>query len=204
MSVCLSCARSYHDECDNYNWAANICCCNGAGVGDSNEPADSTGNRDGMKWSKHDGNIVDSKSTGRKRAAKIYPLEPKDPCEWRGLRYAGGGRFPIYGCTEGLQQHRHHGPDLSTLNNQEGNVHRICTDCHNIWHTNNDAYIRDYDGTTVWSAHDDTTKCTDEDNVTIILQGRVKAGRERFMSWEAYNKDKHDYRDYLRDKEGSA
>lgn len=205
MSVCLSCARNLHDECENYNWAANVCCCNGAGVGVSNaEPVTSTGNRDGMAWSKHDGNIIDAKSTGRKRAAKLYPLQPNTPCEWQGLRYAGGGMFPIYGCEKGFHKHRHHGPDLSTLNNQDGNVHRICNDCHNIWHTNNDAYIKDFDGTTLWRPHDPNTKYDKEELVTIISLGRAKASRERFLTWEAYSKDKHDYRDYLRAKEGSA
>ena len=201
MSVCLSCARHLHDECENYNWAANVCCCNGAGVGDSNVPEDSTGKRDGMAWSKHDGNIVDPKSTGRKRAAKIYPLEPSSPCEWRGLRYAGGGMFPIYGCTAGKQQHRHHGPNLSTLDNTEGNVHRICTTCHNRWHTDNDAFIRDWDGTIIWRPHDANSMAEQVELELAAVDSSYS--RERYK-WVAYIKAKHDYRDYLRDKEGSA
>lgn len=50
----------------------------------------------------------------------------------------GGGQFPIVGCLNGIQQARHHGPDKNTLNNERGNVHRICHTCHNRWHTLND------------------------------------------------------------------
>jgi len=201
MSVCLSCARHLHDECENYNWAANVCCCNGAGVGDSKEVVDSTGKRDGMAWSKHDGNIIDAKSTGRKRAAKIYPLDPNSPCEWRGLLYSGGGMFPIIGCTGGLQEHRHHGPNLSTLDNTEGNVHRICTTCHNRWHTDNDAFIKHWDATILWRPHDPNSMA--EQDILALASADSSYSRSRYK-WEAYIKAKHDYRDYLRDKEGSA
>lgn len=51
---------------------------------------------------------------------------------------AGGGKIPIVGCLDGMQQARHHGPDKNTLNNERGNVHRICHTCHNRWHTLND------------------------------------------------------------------
>jgi len=37
-----------------------------------------------------------------------------------------------------MQEARHHGPDKNTLNNEKGNVHRICHSCHNRWHTLND------------------------------------------------------------------
>lgn len=54
----------------------------------------------------------------------------------------GGGEFPIQGCSDGVQLNRHHGPDKNTLNNEPGNVHRICAHCHNRWHAKNDP---DYD-----------------------------------------------------------
>lgn len=82
--------------------------------------------------------LKDPKSTGRKRAAKLYPLDPSAPCEWRGKKNCGGGKRPIIGCLDGMQKHRHHGPVKDTTRNHEGNVHRICTSCHNHWHELND------------------------------------------------------------------
>lgn len=87
---------------------------------------------------KDDSVLRDQQSTGRKRAAKMYPLDENAPCEWSMKRNAGGGEFPIVGCMNGKQQARHHGPDKNTLNNEIGNVHRICHTCHNRWHTLND------------------------------------------------------------------
>jgi len=87
---------------------------------------------------KPDAALTDQQSTGRKRAARIYPLDRKQPCEWRGQPRKGGGLVPIQGCDDGLQLARHHGPDKNTLNNDEGNVHRICNHCHNRWHSKND------------------------------------------------------------------
>lgn len=85
-----------------------------------------------------DSALRDQQSTGRKRAARYYPLDPAALCEWAMKKNAGGGKFPITGCVANLQQARHHGPDKNTLNNDKGNVHRICHTCHNRWHTLND------------------------------------------------------------------
>jgi hypothetical protein len=82
--------------------------------------------------------VRDLESTGRKRAAKLYPLNRENDCEWKGLKNAGGGGIPIVGCLAGKQEAIHHGPDKNTLANYVGNVHRICTNCHNRWHTLND------------------------------------------------------------------
>lgn len=87
---------------------------------------------------KDDSALRDQQSTGRKRAAKAYPLNPDAPCEWKMRKNCGGGDSPIVGCVNGTQQARHHGPDKNTLNNEKGNVHRICHTCHNRWHTLND------------------------------------------------------------------
>jgi hypothetical protein len=82
--------------------------------------------------------LKDQQSTGRKRAAKLYPIDRTAPCEWRGKANCGGGEYPILGCANGLQTDRHHGPDKSVVNNEQGNVHRICKYCHNRWHAKND------------------------------------------------------------------
>jgi hypothetical protein len=114
---------------------------------------------------KEDEDIIDPHSTGRKRAAAAYPLKEGMVCEWAGLASAGGG-LPIIGCVnlqnpiddEGnivgnLAVHRHHGPDKNTLNNTEGNVHRICNFCHNRWHTRNDPVYNEIFGTVEWKKH---------------------------------------------------
>lgn len=84
--------------------------------------------------------IKDLESTGRKRAAEMYPLKPDMPCEWRRLKFAGGGVVSIIGCSDGIAKNRHHGPDKNTLNNEVGNVHRICYNCHNRYHAANDRF----------------------------------------------------------------
>jgi hypothetical protein len=96
----------------------------------------------------------DGVSTGRKRAAKMYPINPELPCEWANLVNAGGGDMPILGCglrtgTINNQSVRHHGPDYNTLNNGPANINMICASCHNTWHHHNDptrpaAYLRKY------------------------------------------------------------
>jgi hypothetical protein len=93
---------------------------------------------EGFTTYKDDSALKDQQSTGRKRAAKMYPLDETALCEWASKKNCGGGKFPIVGCLANLQQARHHGPDKNTLNNEKGNVHRVCHSCHNRWHTLND------------------------------------------------------------------
>lgn len=131
-SGCLACGRFLHDECE-----FDPCCCR-------NTPTIAeqfnlnTDNPYEKAFYKKDEDVTDPKSTGRKRAAQLYPINREDACEWRGLKRVGGGTNPIIGCLQGKQTHRHHGPDKNTLNNSERNVHRICNDCHNRWHNAND------------------------------------------------------------------
>ncbi|GHF92278.1 hypothetical protein [Streptomyces griseosporeus] len=99
---------------------------------------------------KDDSTLRDQQSTGRKRAARWYPLDDTKLCEWAGKKNCGGGKHPITGCVNNLQQARHHGPDKNTLNNEQGNVHRICHSCHNRWHTLNDP---DYVWNDVYNPH---------------------------------------------------
>lgn len=91
-----------------------------------------------LRTYKDDSALRDQQSTGRKRAAKLYPLDYEAPCEWQMKKNCGGGKYPITGCIAGTQTDRHHGPEKNTLNNDRGNVHRICSTCHNRWHTLND------------------------------------------------------------------
>jgi len=88
---------------------------------------------------KNDQQLKDPHSTGRKRAVTLHGhADPTQPCEWQGKANCGGGHFPILGCMSGVQENLHHGPDKNTLNNERSNIHKICSQCHNRWHTLND------------------------------------------------------------------
>lgn len=82
----------------------------------------------------------DARSTGRKRAAKLYPIEVGQVCDWAWSKQCGGGISPIVGCTGRPAEHIHHGPDKSTFNNDPSNISRVCTYCHNRWHAANDPF----------------------------------------------------------------
>lgn len=124
--------------------------------------------------------ITDIISTGRKRAAMMYPIFKDMKCEWAGLKFAGGGVEPIMGCVGSVIQpskgpdkgDRHHGPDKNVINNAPDNVHRICSTCHNRWHALNNKYygprpsadvpfmpLEEY----ICKKHDPETRATDEE-----------------------------------------
>lgn len=156
--ACINCSDGLHWEC--IKMSNEACCCNNsetlAPVAEE-DVIDDDEIRDKFRTYKREGTLKDQQSTGRKRAAKLYPLNPDAPCEWRGCKFAGGGPLPIVGCNSGTQQARHHGPDKNTLNNDEGNVHRICHRCHNRWHTKNDPV---YVPGEAYPAHDSVTQAT--------------------------------------------
>ena len=163
--MCPECVVGYHWECRQR--VNGICCC--ANVVDAvvekvrgaiKEPDD----------------ITDKESTGRKRAAQLYPIYEGMTCEWRNLFYAGGGVVPIVGCRDGLARARHHGPDKNTINNSPINLHRICHDCHNRWHAVNDSFYAEprpptnvpYVPTVDFVQHDATTQASE---VEVVLSG---------------------------------
>lgn len=135
MSGCLSCLRGFHEECES-----QPCCCGSIEEGEIKEAdEESDENIESPQRGRPQKDEI-TVSAGRKRAASEYPLRPKKLCEW-GLRSnCGGGLYPIFGCQEGRQIARHHGPDKDTSNNDETNIHLICTSCHNRWHAANDKY----------------------------------------------------------------
>lgn len=145
---CLSCARGITDEC---NCAAEKASVSAKTLIEAFSP-DKEENDEKKKIGrpqKVDEDITDPHSTGRKRAATLYPLNRTAFCEWRDLANCGGGKHPIVGCATGYQENLHHGPDKNTLNNTRDednptnrNVHKICSMCHNRWHAAND---KDYD-----------------------------------------------------------
>lgn len=200
LRTCLYCQSGLHEECGQPESLQEVrdviasgtaitapewlkCCCgNQAPVDD--EPAERNGVGRPLLPVEQ---ITDITSTGRKRAAKLYPIWPGMVCEWAGLRNAGGGINPIIGCNGNIiadvkrnadlppgvdsRGDRHHGPDKNVLNNEPGNVHRICSPCHNRWHyKNNDTYP----GTRPpagehwypegeWAPHDPITKASDDE-----------------------------------------
>lgn len=128
--ACPGCGRGFHEECENDG--CNNCHENYEEVASTLRTVGGQGApiKDASK-------VGDPYSTGRKRAAVMYPLFRTNPCEWRGKKNCGGGT-PIVGCVDGKQTDRHHGPVKNPLRNEPGNVHRICKPCHNRWHAIND------------------------------------------------------------------
>lgn len=121
---------------------------------------------------KEDDEVLDAKSTGRKRAAQLIKLKDEEGnrvvCSWAGLKFAGGGEYPIVGCANRLATNRHHGPNKDTLENTPGiNLHGICSHCHNRWHTLNDpnyaGYIQLVGGVKKVRPHDGKTRASDEE-----------------------------------------
>lgn len=159
MTACFMCLAGLHTSCQRTSCDCNHLSQPTVSVPTTteelvNEETTSRGrkNQSGrsgiFRSGKRDAVLKDQQSTGRKRAARLYPLDRNADCEWRAQTNCGGGTSPILGCVLGKQEARHHGPDKSTSNNEEGNVHRICHACHNRWHAANNAEY-DWNDTTV-------------------------------------------------------
>jgi hypothetical protein len=161
---CIACLQGFKWECRDHG------SCGGASsssISIDNSTPDTAGDSELEEVSgpiveirtQDDSKLKDQQSTGRKRAAKMYPLDETKECDWRSLSNCGGGSHPITGCIRGNQQARHHGPDKNTLNNEAGNVHRICHNCHNRWHSRNDA---DYIWGSNYAPHNPETASEEE------------------------------------------
>jgi hypothetical protein len=163
---CPPCEAEFHFEC--FNPENNLCCCEVSGpiivTNNSNK-------RGGPIKEAED--MADPISTGRKRAAIAKPIVKGETiCEWAGLLNAGGGVTPIIGCNGNYATNIHHGPDKDILNNDvDNNLHRVCANCHNRWHTENDRFygVRPTAGTPfiplipyVCKPHDSESKATIE------------------------------------------
>ena len=133
--------------------------------------------RSGVRSGKRDAALKDQQSTGRKRAARMYPLDREASCEWKGLSNCGGGLKPILGCFDGKQQARHHGPDKSVSNNEEGNVHRICHCCHYRWHAANN---KEYDwNNTLVNSHAPIPQSEQERQEALMAEMEYLAGKHQ-------------------------
>lgn len=130
IAGCLECGRGLHQECKRCRKGR----CHPAPESSKDKVLRGVG-RPVAEPHTH----KDPLSTGRKRAAYLYPIFKDEPCEWQGKKNCGGGKYPITGCTDGLQRDRHHGPIKDTRHNESDNVHRICSTCHHRWHALNDA-----------------------------------------------------------------
>lgn len=192
---CLSCRIGFHNECD-VSWNpedTSACGCGGKEVMFSADgfvkPPKDTGEtvtdsgyvEDGFEGYKDISEYKDPLSTGRKRAAAMYPIEPGMVCEWAGLKNAGGGVVPIVGCLGRPASDRHHGPDKNTMNNAPDNMHRICDFCHNTWHGVNDPFYGARPDHTLpfipkgklgvdWFAHDPVTKASTDELIAAEKQ----------------------------------
>lgn len=188
---CILCQRGMHLSCQSLS-----CACNQASHQidnalsvtstnpDTTEPdqadeildeEEDTGRaqRNARRTGKRTAVLKDQQSTGRKAAAKLYPLSRDSACEWQNKSNCGGGTAPIRGCLTGKQQARHHGPDKSVVNNEEGNVHRICHYCHYRWHAaNNTDY--DWNATTV-SLHSPRDMTETERREAVIDEMRYRS-----------------------------
>lgn len=183
---CFGCRIGFHNECNQF-WISedDACGCGGdvkfsasgdvkaSGVDEtvSSKEVDSGYIDDGYESNKSLADYKDPISTGRKRAAEMYPITTGMICEWAGLAKAGGGVVPIVGCVGRPASDRHHGPDKNTMNNAPTNLHRICDHCHNTWHALNDPhygprpehtkpFIPEGELGSVWFLHDPETRAT--------------------------------------------
>lgn len=181
-SVCWSCVVGLHEECfepelvadDSIEGDWTTCCCANNADADAKDFVNGVGRP--MLDPK---DITDITSTGRKRAAMLYPIMEDMTCEWSGLRFAGGGVKPIIGCDgntltadKGSSRtgHRHHGPDKNVINNAPDNVHRVCSTCHNRWHALNNEFYgsrppaeQPFLPNVEWKKHDRETLASDDE-----------------------------------------
>jgi len=106
------------------------------------------------------GELTDPSSTGRKRQARMYPIQRGEVCEWAGKLVKLDDLPVIIGCVNSPASDLHHGPDKNTLNNEKvtevseqhplgigthENTHKICSDCHNSAHAKHNAFYPEYD-----------------------------------------------------------
>lgn len=155
MSICGPCSVGLYEECENPQPGIEgfVIPCGSLEMSESPKAKEERE----LRILEPD-ELTDDTSAGRKRAAMVAPILTGMVCEWAGLKFAGGGPFPILGCQNntiaqvksneqaqavGADEvgHIHHGPDKAVINNTAGvNLHRICTRCHNRWHALNDEH----------------------------------------------------------------
>jgi hypothetical protein len=195
---CFACRSGFPDECHNawhdeepcgevkFTATGEVKVDNQSDEDSGLREVDSGYIQDGYTSAKDLSDYKDPISTGRKRAAEMYPIGAGMVCEWARLKKAGGGVIPIVGCVGRPASDRHHGPDKNTMNNAPGNLHRICDHCHNTWHALNDPHYGDRPSHTTpfipkgekgidWFEHDSDTQA----EMSEILDAEAKRLAER-------------------------
>jgi hypothetical protein len=189
ITPCLACANGYYTEC-LHPLDDDIPCGLVLSVEITLKENDTSAKLRGGQV-KDAADITDVQSTGRKRAADMYPISEGMNCEWQGLAFAGGGVVTSIGCINNLATAIHHGPDKNTLNNNPENVHRICAKCHNWWHAQNDEFYGSRPSGTEpfipldthkWSAHNPTEKTDLETLVKEQLRRGIRKDRRTTIS----------------------
>ena len=175
---CLPCSAEDHILCRRPNLDNMTCCCSNL-IDEQPQLVSPGGNKAAI-------DITDVQSTGRKRAALLFPIEEGMICEWSYLKFAGGGVVPIIGCMDNPATDRHHGPDKNTLNNKPENVHRICATDHNRWHQLNDQFYGQRPSGTEpfipldgyqWTIHDPNTKAGAEEVIKNEVDWDIKKSK---------------------------
>jgi len=128
--ACFNCGRGFHEEC-----LTKCKKCHPVAISSAGKILTGQGRGAPLKSPE---DMKDLESTGRKRAAMMWPLSRGAFCEWQGKKNCGGGKQTIVGCIDGKQVNIHHGPIKNTTRNNRENVHKICSPCHNRWHALND------------------------------------------------------------------
>jgi hypothetical protein len=164
--ICIPCWKGLHGAC-NALYFDDQCSCDHkqtsttqAAVGsfkslignalnlDPEEP-DTRSTTRAPRRQKDDQAVTDPQSTGRKRAAKLYPLRTETgdpiPCDLANKKsptLPGYYKVQIDGCGIRQGQSRHHW-SYNTLDNERSNIGLLCHSCHNLIHARNDEFKAD-------------------------------------------------------------
>lgn len=163
METCSPCLNGKHEECVNEIVEEIICGC--AHI-DSPTPTPVLGTiaaaleeqglsevgEESTRRLKLDSAVTDPQSTGRKRAAALYPLKDEKgnrvPCDlankkaptlpnYMEVQIDGCGVRPATIATHARARHHN---DYNTLNNERENILLLCNSCHALLHAKNDPF----------------------------------------------------------------
>lgn len=159
--LCWPCRRNQHDgciaaltnmPCDCTHEVRQAPVAQGSMANAMNLEPDSPDSENTTRVRRHksDDSVTDQQSTGRKRAAKAFPLivdGNRLPCDYRNKKNCLPNYMEVQidGCgirpstMPGSAQSRHHN-DYNTLNNERENVALLCHSCHNLLHARNDPF----------------------------------------------------------------
>jgi len=166
----------------------------GAAVADTPSLSESEEEETGIQFKrrlKDETSVTDPQSTGRKRAAVLYPLKDENgnplPCDLAGKAaptLPGFYRVQIDGCgirkgtLEAKAQSRHHW-SYNTLDNERSNIGLLCHSCHNLIHARNDPYKAEiYETLYGFKPSVDDLKWANKSLKSGVVGGRHKQSKE--------------------------